>query len=160
MVSLTREPYAYVGDNPLNGKDPSSLIDPNSLSADQRQQIQDACGTWQNQSLCRQAAFCTGDACHTIAQIAIDDNNLVAAALRNSLCGDVTLKGGYQATHAEAERDLAETYQAFYAATQTIAKENSTHAMRVQVLQACGVAGLLWLRNGFWGAASGCVGAA
>lgn len=124
LVALTRSPYGYVAGNPLNATDPSGLIDSNSLSPQQRQQIQNECSTWQNQSLCRQAAFCTGDACHTVGQIAMNDNYLVQAALARSPCGNVTLDGGYQATHAEAERDLAETYQAFAVANETISYEN------------------------------------
>ena len=123
-VSLTRSPYGYVHDNPLNATDPSGLIDPGLLSDAQKQQIKNECSSWQNSSLCRQAAFCTGDACHTIGQIAMNDNYLVQAALQKSPCGNVTLEGGYQATHAEAERDLLETYQAFAVANETISYEN------------------------------------
>lgn len=130
-VSLTRSPYGYVGANPLNATDPSGLIDPGLLSDAQKQQIKNACSTWQNQSLCREAAFCMGDDCHTIAQVAIDDNKLVAAALGKSPCGDVTLLGGYKATHDEAERDLSETYEAFAVANQTISFENTAQGALV-----------------------------
>jgi hypothetical protein len=128
---LTRSPYGYVAGNPLNATDPSGLIDPGLLSDAQKQQIKNECSTWQNQSLCRQAAFCTGDACHTIGQIAIDDNKLVAAALNKSPCGDVTLEAGYRATHAQAERDLEETYQALAIVNQTISFENSAQGALV-----------------------------
>ena len=55
----------------------------------------------------------------------------VSAALKTSPCGDVTLEGGYRATHAEAERDLAETYQAFAVANQTISFENTAQGALV-----------------------------
>jgi len=123
-LGASRSPYGYVRDNPLNRTDASGLIDAGRLSTDQRNQIQQECSTWQNQSLCLQAAFCTGDACHTIGQISIDDNNLVTAALGKSACGNVTLEGGFQATHAQAQRDLAETFAAYAIALETINYEN------------------------------------
>jgi hypothetical protein len=108
------------------------LIDKSELSQSQIDQIKQECSTWQNQSLCTQAAFCaeptyglggsySGGDCRKIADIAANDYAVVQAGLANAgPCADVQLMGGYTATHAEAERDLAETKSAFEAAVASL----------------------------------------
>ena len=141
MVATTRSPYGYVGGNPLNHADPTGLIDPSQLSQDQINTIHQQCSTWQNRSVCEQAAFCaestygighlSGGDCHAIAQIAADDYNVVARGLANAgPCDAVQLTGGYMASHAEAERDLAETRAAFQVANASIAWYNQDNACK------------------------------
>lgn len=86
----------------------------------------------------------------------MNDNYLVQAALTKSPCGNVTLQGGYQATYAEAERDLAETYQAFQAASQTIDYENGNVEARGHVLAACMTGAAVVGYGGPGAAAGGC----
>jgi len=77
MVSTTRSPCAYVSGNPLNEADPSGAISQDALTQDEIDQIYAACSSWVQQSMCLQSAFCTGDDCHAVGQIAIDDYNIV-----------------------------------------------------------------------------------
>ena len=172
-VASTRSPYGYVGDNPLNATDPSGLIDPSLLSQSQINQINQACSSWQNQSFCTQAAFCSewtagigsnsGGDCRTIAQIAANDYAVVQAALTKAgPCNDVGLMGGYIATHAEAERDLAETKLAFQAAVASLNWYNQDNtckaglaATAVALIGGGAVAGDAAATSGIGGAARG-----
>jgi RHS repeat-associated protein len=143
LVATTRSPYGYVGDNPVNGTDPSGMIDQSYLSQSQIGQINKTCSTWQNQSLCTQAAFCaewtaglgsqSGGSCHAIAEIAANDYRVVEQGLHNAgPCGDVHLLNGYVATHQEAVRDLAETRAAFQVAVQSINFYNDTNTCKAR----------------------------
>ena len=155
-VSTTLSPYGYVAGNPLNGTDPSGLIDKNLLSQAQINQLNHECSGWQNQSLCRQAAFCaeptygifgpapTGGDCRKIADIAANDYAVVQAGLdRAGPCANVELMGGYTATHTEAERDLAETKAAFNAAVDSLNWYNTENECKRDTASAAtaGIAG-------------------
>ena len=130
-TSRTLAPYAYGGDSPLNQTDPSGRIDKSALSQAQIDQINQQCAAWQNQSLCTQAAFCaestyglgsmSGGSCRQIAQIAANDYAIIERALASvGPCDPVPLEDGYMATHAEAERDLAEAKAAFEVAVESL----------------------------------------
>lgn len=151
-VATTLSPYGYVAGNPLNATDPSGLIDKSLLSASQINQINQECSTWQNQSLCTQAAFCaewtagigsnSGGDCRKIADIAANDYAVVQAGLAKAgPCNDVQLMGGYMATHAEAERDLAETKAAFNAAVESLNWYNNVNTCKAD-LSATAVVGI------------------
>jgi RHS repeat-associated protein len=123
MVATTLSPYGYVAGNPLNGADPSGLIDPSQLSIGQFEQVVRQCAGWQRQAMCIQAAFCTGDACAQIAQIAFNNYEVVANALASSSGCNVTFNG-YTESRTAAQRDLAEMRAAQYVAAQDISWEN------------------------------------
>lgn len=147
MLASTRSPYGYVGDNPLNSTDPSGLIDKSQLSASQINQINKECSTWQNQSLCTQAAFCaeptygiggaySGGDCRKIAEIAWSDAQVVQAGLANAQsCGEVELMDGYEATRAAAERDLVETEAAFNVAVEGVNAYNASNQCTLRAAQ-------------------------
>lgn len=119
------------------------MIDKSYLSDEQKAEIEHVCATWQNRSLCTQAAFCaewtagigsqSGGSCHEIAQIAADDYKIVSEGLAQAgPCNRVQLEGGYTASHAEAERDLQETRAAFQVAVQGIDFYNGTNTCKAR----------------------------
>lgn len=140
MVATTRSPYGYVVGNPLNATDPSGLIDPSQLSIGQIEQVMSECAGWQRQAICIQAAFCTGDGCAQIAQIAFGNYEVVANALASSSGCNVTFNG-YTESRAAAQRDLAEMRSAQYVAAQDIAWEND-YAITGAYSAANGVGGV------------------
>jgi RHS repeat-associated protein len=116
-VASTRSPYGYVAGNPLNATDPSGQIGFDRLSGDQVNQLFAKCSVWGLSSLCFEAAFCSSaEQCHSIAQVALDDYNIVQSGLQHCTSAGVPLENGYMATPAEARRDLRETLAAFNAA--------------------------------------------
>jgi len=166
MVATTRSPYGYVSGNPLNRTDPSGMIDQSFLSQGQIGQVNQTCSSWQNQSLCTQAAFCaewtaglrtqTGGSCRTIAEIAAKDYSIVEQGLKNAgPCGDVHLLNGYVATHDEAVRDLAETRAAFQVAVEGINFYNATNTCKARgaalAVAAGGTAGIVFDAIGYGG---------
>jgi RHS repeat-associated protein len=141
-VAKTMSPYGYVGGNPLNRTDPSGMIDTSDLSRQQQDQINQQCSTWQQQSMCRQAAFCAeptfglggsmnGGDCHVIAQIAADNYKIVANAIAHCHDGLVTF-GGYTESLAAAQRDLSEMGAAYYVANEGIQYYNGVNSCKQQ----------------------------
>lgn len=96
-VAVTRSAYGYVGDNPLNSKDPSGLLDYFDLSDDQRSQLEHECGGWGQPGLCLATAFCSDViGCAQVAHAAVDLAERASselAALKSAPCG-VSLFGG------------------------------------------------------------------
>jgi RHS repeat-associated protein len=120
-VASTGAPYAYAAGSPTNVTDPTGLI---SADPAQQQQINQQCSQWAEQSMCRQAAFCTGDNCTAVGDIAMSNVEIIENGIAHCHDGAVTLQGGYQVTMAQAERLLRENQVAAYVAQQEIDYEN------------------------------------